>query len=114
MATGQPTPSAHPIWMQSPCPGFDWGGWFTVLQKRGAQGMTTDDDPVYGPARDASGLDRQPCAVHGQRTVGRHSRGLDEDALPHLDRILLPVLQRLARERVMALWVSYHGKYWAG
>ena len=85
--------------MQSPCPGFDWGGWFTVLQKRGAQGMTTDDDPVYGPARDASGLDRQPCAVHGQRTVGRHIRGLHEDALTHLDRVLLPVLPRLARER---------------
>ena len=83
-------------------PGFDWGGWFTVLQKRGAQGVTTDDDPVYGPALDASGLDRQQCAVHRQRTVGRHIRGLDEDALTHLDRVLLPILQRLARERPVA------------
>ena len=33
-----------------------------------------------------------------QRTVGRHIRALDDD-LPHLDRVLLPILQRLARER---------------
>ena len=55
--------------------------------------------PRPGPALDASGLDRQPCAVHMQRTVGRHIRGLDEDTLTHLDRVLLPILQRLARER---------------
>ena len=92
-------------------PGFDWGGWFTVLAKRGVQGVTTDDDPVYGPALDASGLDRQQCAVHMQRTVSRHIRGLDEDTLTHLDRVLLPILQRLARERpvaagpvLLALW----------
>ena len=80
-------------------PGFDWGGWFTDLAARGVQGVTTDDDPVYGPALDASGLDRQQCAVHMQRTVGRHIRGIDEDALTHLDRVLLPILQRLARTR---------------
>ena len=80
-------------------PGFDWGGWFTVLAQRGVRGVTTDDDPVYGPALDTSGLDRQQCAVHMQRTVGRHIRGLDEDTLTHLDRVLLPILQRLARER---------------
>ena len=34
-----------------------------------------------------------------QRTVGRHIRDLDEDTLTHLDRVLLPILQRLARER---------------
>ena len=92
-------------------PGFDWGGWFTVLAQRGVRGVTTDDDPVYGPALDASGLDRQQCAVHMQRTVGRHIRGLDEDTLTHLDRALLPILQRLARERpvaagpvLLALW----------
>ncbi|MXZ25015.1 MAG: hypothetical protein F4Y80_09155 [Caldilineaceae bacterium SB0665_bin_21] len=46
-----------------------------------------------------------------QRTVGRHIRGLDEDTLIHLDRVLLPILQRLARERpvaagpgLLALW----------
>lgn len=37
-----------------------------------------------------------------QRTVGRHIRGLDEDALIHLDRVRLPILQRLARERPVA------------
>ena len=63
------------------------------------QGLTTDNDPVYGPALEASGLDRQQCAVHMQRTVGRHIRGLDEDDLTHLDRVLLPILRRLARER---------------
>ncbi len=51
-------------------PGFDGGGWFTVLAQRGAQGLTTNDDPVYGPVLDASGLDRQPCALHMQCTVG--------------------------------------------
>ena len=54
---------------------------------------------MYRPALDASGLDRQQCAVHMQRTVGRHIRDLDEEALTHLDRVLLPILQRLARER---------------
>ena len=44
-------------------PGFDWGGWFTDLAKRGVQGLTTDDD------------------------------------LTHLDRVLLPILRRLAQER---------------
>ena len=80
-------------------PGFDWGGWFTDLAARGAQGLTTDDDPVYGPALETAGLDRQQCAVHMQRTVGRHIRGIDDDDLTHLDRVLLPILQRLARER---------------
>ncbi len=75
-------------------PGFDWSDWFTVLAARGVQGLTADDAPVYGPALEASGLDRQPCAVQMQRTVGRHIRGLDEDALTHLDRDLLPILQR--------------------
>ncbi len=32
-----------------------------------------------------------------QRTVERHLRGLDEDTLPHLDRVLLPILQQLVR-----------------
>ena len=61
--------------------------------------MTTDDDLVYGPALDALELDRQQYAVHMQRTVGRHIRSLDGEALTHLDRILLPILQRLARAR---------------
>ena len=43
--------------------GFDWGGWFTDLAARGVQGLTTDDDPVYGPALETAGLDRQKCAV---------------------------------------------------
>ena len=42
--------------------------------------------------------DRQQCAVHRPRTVGRHLRRIDND-LTHLDRVLLPILQRLARER---------------
>ena len=37
---------------------------------------------------DASGLDRQQCAVHMQRTVAQHIRILDQDVLTHLDRIL--------------------------
>ncbi len=92
-------------------PGLDGAGWFTVLAQRGVRGLTTDDDPVYGPALETAGLDRQPCAVHMQRTVGRHIRGLDEDNLTHLDRVLLPILRRLARERppeagpvLLALW----------
>ena len=31
--------------------GFDWGGWFTGLVKRGARVLMIDDDPVYGLAR---------------------------------------------------------------
>ena len=92
-------------------PGFDWADWFTGLAARKVQGVTTDEDPVYGPALEAAGLDRQPCAVHMQRTVGRHIRSVDEDDLTHLDRVLLPILQRLARERppeagpvLLALW----------
>ena len=57
-------------------PGFDWGGWSTDLAQRGVRGVTTDDDPVYGPALRASGLDRQQC------TVGRHIRSIDKDARP--------------------------------
>ncbi len=44
-------------------PGFDGGDGFTDLAQRGARILTTDDAPVYGPALDASGLDRQQCAV---------------------------------------------------
>ena len=79
-------------------PGFDGGGWFTDLAARGVQGLTTDDDPVYGSDLEAAGLDRQPCAVHRQRTVGRHIRAIDDD-LTHQDRVLQPILQRLARAR---------------
>lgn len=63
-------------------PGFDWGGWFTDLAQRRARVLTTDDAPVYGPALDASGLDRQPCAVHMQRTVGRHIRDINSTRRP--------------------------------
>ena len=31
-------------------PGFDWGDWFTDLEERDGQGLTTDDAPEYGPA----------------------------------------------------------------
>ena len=44
-------------------PGFDGGDGFTDLAQRGARILTTDDAPVYGPALDVSGLDRQQCAV---------------------------------------------------
>ena len=80
-------------------PGFDWGDWFTDLEERGVRGLTTDDAPEYGPALRETGLDRQPCAVHMQRTVGRHIHRIDDDDLTHLDRVLRPILQRLARER---------------
>ena len=60
--------------------------------------LTTDDAAEYRPALRETGLDRQQCAVHMQRTVGRHLRRLDDDPA-HLDRALLPILQRLARER---------------
>ncbi|MCY4522822.1 MAG: transposase, partial [Caldilineaceae bacterium] len=92
-------------------PGLDWANWFTDLAARGVQGLTTDDDPVYGPALEAAGLDRQQCAVHMQRTVERHIRGLDKHDLTHRDRVLLPILRRLARARppeagpvLRALW----------
>ena len=92
-------------------PGLDGADWFTDLAARGVQGLTTDDDPVYGPALEEAGLDRQQCAVHRQRTVGRHIRGLDQDDLTHRDRVLLPILRRLARARppeagpvLLALW----------
>ena len=62
------------------------------------RGLTTDDAPEYEPALRETGLDRQLCAVHMQRTVGRHRRRIDDDPA-HLDRVLLPILQRLARER---------------
>ena len=69
------------------------------LEKRGVRGLTTDDDPVYRPALEAAGRDRPPCTVPRQRTVGRHLRGLDEDSLPHPDRVLLPIRPCLARAR---------------
>ena len=87
-----PGPKSERLDLRLSDPGFDWGDWFTVLAQRGVRGLMTDDDPVYGPA-----LDRQPCAVHMKRTVGRHIRGLD--SLTNLDRVLLPILQWLARER---------------
>ena len=34
-----------------------------------------------------------------QRTVGRHIRSIDDDDPAHLDRVLLPILRRLAREQ---------------
>lgn len=74
--------------------GFDGGDWITVLAQRGAQGVTTDDDPLYGPALDASGLGWQQCAMN------RHIRGLNEEALTHLDRVLLQLWQALAQGRV--------------
>ena len=85
-----PEPQGKRLDLRLSGPGFDWGGWFTDLAAHGAQGVTTDDDPVYGPALDASGLDRQLCAVHMQCTVGWHIRGIDEEALTHLDRVLFP------------------------
>ena len=47
-------------------------------------------------------MNRQPRVVHRQRTVGRHIRGLDQDALTRLDRILLPILPWLARKQPVA------------
>ena len=79
-------------------PGFDGNDGFTVLAERGVQGVTTDDAPAYGPALRASGRDRQPCAVPRPRTVGRPSRRID-DGPAHRDRVRLPILQRLTRER---------------
>ena len=67
-------------------PGVDWPGWFTGLAARKVQGVTTDDDLVYGPALEAAGLDRQQCTVHMRRTVERHIRSIDENALTHLDQ----------------------------
>ena len=80
-------------------PDFDWGDWFEQLEQRGVRGLTTDDAPVYGPALKETGLDRQQCTVHMQRTVGRHLRCIDDEELTRLDRVRLPILQRLARER---------------
>ena len=80
-------------------PGFDWSDWFTDVAARGVRGLTTDDAPEYGPALRETGLDRQQCAVHMQRTVSRHLRRIDDEDLTHLDRALLPILQRLVRER---------------
>ena len=47
-------------------PGFDWGGWFTVLAKRGVRGVTTDDDPVQGRpwTRRAWTGSRAPCTCN--------------------------------------------------
>ena len=75
------------------------------------RGAGADDARVYDQTLKAAGLDRQPCAVHMQYPVGWHLWGIDEEALTHLDRVLLPILQRLARERppevepvLLALW----------
>ena len=82
------------------------------LERRGVRGLTTDDAPAYGPALRETGLDRQQCTMHMQRTVGRHLRRIDDD-LTHLDRALIPILQRLVRERppeagpvLLGLWES--------
>lgn len=63
------------------------------------RGLTTDDAPEYRPALRATGLDRQQGTVHRQRTVGRHLRRIDDDDLTHWDWALIPILQRLVRER---------------
>ena len=57
----------------------------------------TDDDPVCGPALEIAGLDRQQCAVSRPRMWRLAVRGLDRETLIHLDRILLPILQRPTR-----------------
>ena len=70
-------------------------GWFTVLAQRGVRGLTTNDDLVTGPGGGGPGP-ATVCRTHA-RTVGWHIRGLDEEtALTHLDRVLLPILRRLA------------------
>ena len=56
---------------------------------------TTDDSQVYEPTLKETGLDREPCAVRRSRTVGRHIRGIDKEALTHLDKVLLPRLVRV-------------------
>ena len=51
-------------------PGFNWGGWFTDLAARQVQGVTTDDDPVYGPAQP-----RHPCFLHASVRQGQTQEG---------------------------------------
>ena len=58
----------------------------------GSGGVTTDDNPVYGPTLKETGRDRQPCAVLRQRTIGWYIRDLDDDSLFHRERILLLIL----------------------
>ena len=67
--------------------------WFTDLEVWGVQGLTTDDPNL----RD-TGLDRWQCTVHLRRIVGRHLRRINDDPA-HLERVLLPIQQRLAWAR---------------
>ena len=65
-------PKDKPVALRLSSPGFAWGSWFKRPEKRGVQGMTTDDDPVCDPALGVSSLDRQLCAAHIWNIVGRH------------------------------------------
>ena len=67
--------------------------------------LTTDDDPVYGPALEVTGLDQPQCVMHMQRTVGRHIRGIGEDELTHRDRVRL---QPEVRKRLWHLVEQWH------
>lgn len=79
-------------------PGFDGGRRVHAPGKARGAGSNNRQQPVYGPPLKATGLDR-------------HNRCLNRDSLPHLDRVMLPILQQWARERpeaavpiLLALW----------
>ena len=63
------------------------------IQSLGGDQAIVFDYPVEAGQRKA----QRGCM---QRTMGRPIRGLDGEALTHRDRILLPILQRLARARL--------------
>ena len=90
--------AATPAWPPTRRPRWTRGWKWTKRGCPSADASSRWPWSVYGPVLDASGLDRQ----HMQRTMGRHIRNLDPDTLTHLDRALLPVLRRLARERPVA------------
>ena len=58
-----PGPQGERLDLRLRGPGFDWGGWFTDLAERGAQGVTTDDDPVQDRPWTRRGwtASRAPC-----------------------------------------------------
>ncbi len=97
-----PWPKGERLDLRLSGPGFDWSDGFTDLAPRGARFLTTDDAPVYGPALDASGLDRQQCAVPKRTARGhvwteanlrafarRHS--FSRDALQNLEPLVVTI-----------------------